>query len=76
MKSRILKILFCHQFCQNTAKVGWDLHSGGSLARALDQVFCDRIEDNLRENAYFAAVLFAGKLTTKKLSCCIEQIIK
>ena len=66
MKLRILKILFCHQFCQNTAKVGWDLHSGGSLARALDQVFCDRIEDNLRKNAYFAVVLFAGKLTTKK----------
>ena len=62
----ILKILFSTKFCQNTAKVGWDLHSGVPLARALDQVFCDQIEDNLRKNSYFAVVLFAAKLTTNK----------
>ena len=74
MKSRILKILFCHQFCQTTAKVGWDLHSGGPLARALDQVFCDKIGDDLRKNAYFTVVLFAGKLTTyKKLVVALNK---
>ena len=46
----ILKFLFSTNFCQNTPKVGCGLHTGGHLIRALDQVLCDQIENNLRKN--------------------------